>query len=103
MKYQYCKIQCKVVPANEVLHEITDQQLASIKHGFIQDEMKPTKHPIDGKYYTSKAAFRAITKAHGFEEVGTAYENGYAPERDLMREWDSYLNDIKREYKERLN
>ena len=35
----------------------------------ITDTMDPTEH-IDGKYYTSKSEFRAVTKAHGMVEVG---------------------------------
>lgn len=41
--------------------------------------MPLTKHPVTGEYYNSKSAFRAVTKAHGYEEVGTAYEKGYDP------------------------
>lgn len=33
------------------------------------DTMSPLEH-IDGKMYDSKAAFRAVTKAHGMVEVG---------------------------------
>lgn len=103
MRYQFCKVRQKVVPAHEVLHEVHESQLANIKHGYISDDMKPTRHPVDGKYYTSKSTFRAITKAHGFEEVGTAYDNGYAPEKDLDREWKGFMQGIKDEYKERLS
>ena len=35
----------------------------------ISDCMEPTEH-IDGKHYTSKSQFRAVTKAHGCVEVG---------------------------------
>lgn len=38
---------------------------------FIRDEMSETEHPCDGRSYTSKSAFRAVTKAHGCIEVGT--------------------------------
>lgn len=37
----------------------------------ISDAMAPTRHMCDGNYYTSKAAFRETTKAHGCVEVGT--------------------------------
>jgi hypothetical protein len=36
----------------------------------ISDEMPPTEQ-VDGRYYTSKAAFRAVGRAHGLTEVGT--------------------------------
>lgn len=37
---------------------------------FISDSMEPTRHMANGKYYTSKAAFRAATKAAGCIEIG---------------------------------
>lgn len=36
----------------------------------ISDEMPPTEQ-VDGHYYTSKAAFRAVGRAAGLTEVGT--------------------------------
>jgi hypothetical protein len=36
----------------------------------IADEMPETQHMADGKYYTSKRKFRAVTKSHGCVEVG---------------------------------
>ena len=35
----------------------------------ISDEMPPTEQ-VDGRHYTSKAAFRAVGRAHGLTEVG---------------------------------
>lgn len=35
----------------------------------ISDEMPETEQ-VDGRFYTSKAAFRAVGKAHGLTEVG---------------------------------
>jgi hypothetical protein len=35
----------------------------------ISDEMPPTEQ-VDGRYYTSKAAFRAVGRANGLTEVG---------------------------------
>jgi len=35
----------------------------------IGDTMPPTEH-VDGKFYESKSAFRAVTKAKGMIEVG---------------------------------
>ena len=35
----------------------------------ISDEM-PAIEQVDGRYYTSKAAFRAVGRAHGLTEVG---------------------------------
>jgi hypothetical protein len=36
----------------------------------IADEMPATQHMADGKFYTSKRKFRAVTRAQGFIEVG---------------------------------
>ncbi len=35
----------------------------------ISDHMPECEH-VDGKFYTSKSAFRAVTKANGLTEVG---------------------------------
>jgi hypothetical protein len=35
----------------------------------ISDIMDPTEH-VDGKYYTSKATYRAVSRAHGLVEIG---------------------------------
>lgn len=37
---------------------------------FIRDEMPETEHPCDGRSYTSKSAFRAVTKANNCIEMG---------------------------------
>jgi hypothetical protein len=36
----------------------------------ISDHMDPVEQ-VDGRFYTSKAAFRAVGRAHGLTEVGT--------------------------------
>ena len=41
-----------------------------IEFNFISDSMEPTRHMVDGKYYTSKKKFRNETKARGCIEVG---------------------------------
>lgn len=37
--------------------------------GVVTDSMPALQH-VDGKYYDSKSAFRRVTKAHGYIEVG---------------------------------
>lgn len=92
--FRYCQIQKKVVPVDEVMVEVP----ANVAHGYIPDEMKPTKHPLDGKYYTSAAKFRAVTKAHGREEVGNEWEE----DRDLEQTRDSAeFNGIRDHFRER--
>jgi len=46
----------------------------------ISDGMEPTEH-IDGKHYSSKSAFRAVTKANGMVEVGNDPARLKKPER----------------------
>jgi hypothetical protein len=62
--------------------EVSGEEQPQAKGQIINSEMPPTKHPITGEYYTSKTKFRAVTKAHGCEEVGTAYDNGWTPPKD---------------------
>ena len=97
-RFQWCPIQQKVVPTEEVMVIVP----TSSSPTFINDEMPPTKHPIDGQLYTSKAKFRAITRAHGFDEVGNEYEKGYEPERQLEKDFDRYIGGMKDEFRRRF-
>lgn len=82
--YQWCPIQKKVVPKDEVLHEFRG-------HHVIDDTMPLTKSPINGKlYFDSKSALRAHYKQNGMEEVGTSYEKEVDP-------WDLQTRDTERE------
>ena len=44
----------------------------------ISDDMPAAEH-VDGRFYTSKAAFRQVTRAHGLTEVGTEKLNRPKP------------------------
>ncbi len=46
----------------------------------ILDTMPPTAH-VDGRTYTSKSAFRAVTKARGYVEVGNDPARHKRPEK----------------------
>jgi len=75
--YQYCKIQNKVVPIEEIVREKYARDL------FIQDEMEPTRNPLNPKeIYTSKSRLRAAYRAAGAIEVGDAYDRGYIPDQE---------------------
>ena len=104
--FKYCKATKTVLPIHEARALDSDAdgsvRLASIAHGFIQDEMKATQHPVDGKYYTSQAKFREVTKSHGYEEVGNAYENGYNPEREAEKDYKNHIKGVNTEWKRRL-
>jgi len=50
----------------------------------ISDEMPATRHMADGQYYTSKAKFRAATRAAGCIEVGNETKALLAPRKPTM-------------------
>lgn len=74
----YCKEKGELVPKDEYLFDryIKKEHLhmtvgnEKVNVNYISDIMEPTRHMADGKYYTSKAAFRAATRAAGCVEVG---------------------------------
>ncbi len=59
-------------------------------HTVIEDTMKPALHPCTGEVIDSKRKFRAITKAHGCEEVGNErldyYKDRSRPDPKVERE-----------------
>lgn len=69
---------------------------------YIQDEMPATKHPMDGKYYTSQKKFRETTKAFGMVEVGDAYDRGYDPAVEMQKEKEKVINRQWNEFVERV-
>lgn len=96
--YKYCKVQCKVVPVDEVIDSEASLHI-------INDEMPPTRNPLNSKeIFTSKSKLRAAYRAAGVEEVGTAYENGYNPHKEKLREIESRNKaEFKRKFREYLN
>ena len=95
--YKYCKVQKKVVPIEEAISDVEAHTQ------FMIDEMPATRHPITGEYFTSKTKFRAVTKAHGYEEVGTAYDHGFEPgERERQDQHKATMSRIKEELRERI-
>lgn len=77
--YQYCHEQKKVVPIEEVKRRVQ----SNARDLFIQDEMEPTRNPLNPKeVYTSKSKLRAAYRAAGAVEVGDAYDKGYIPDRE---------------------
>lgn len=103
MRFQYCYAQKKVVPAHQVQQGRYDAEAVPALHKFSSDEMPPTKHPVTGEWYTSKARFRAVTKAHGYEEVGTAYDNGFDPSARLRAEEREGDRRLSKRFREVLN
>lgn len=62
----------------------------------ISDEMPPTRHMVDGRYYTSKAKFRATTKAHGCIEVGNETGTLLKPRKTIELDRGQRRHDIRR-------
>lgn len=77
--FQYCPIAEKVVPVAEVQRRVQ----SNARDLFIQDEMEPTRNPLNPKHiYTSKSKLREAYRAAGAIEVGDAYDKGYIPDRE---------------------
>jgi hypothetical protein len=96
--FQYCPVQQKVVPIEEVQKERFARDL------FIQDEMEPTRNPLNPKeIYTSKSKLRAAYRAAGAVEVGDAYERGYTPEREQQRSEKQLIDKFMKNLRERYN
>lgn len=105
-RYVVCKTNGQVMPIQEARkldRAEPERRLANISHGYIPDEMPPTESPIDGTVFTSKKALRTQYKQHGYEEVGTAYENGYEPEKEAEKDMRNHSRNIMDEIKERMN
>ena len=98
--YQWCAVQEKVVSVEEVMVRVH----ANAAHNFIHDEMPPTRNPLNSKeIYTSKSKLRAAYRAAGAEEIGTEFERGYDPEKDVKRREQQVVSNLMRQVKERLN
>lgn len=96
--FQYCHVAGKVVPIEEVKREYQ----SNARDLFIQDEMPPTRNPLNPKeIYTSKSKLRAAYKAAGAIEVGDAYDRGYIPERESGASGDRLTNKLKAQMIER--
>ena len=62
----------------------------------IRDEMDPTRHMADGRYYTSKAKFREATRNAGCVEVGNELKTVTQPRRPVQMSRDQRGNDIRK-------
>lgn len=81
--------------------EVVDRETAPPLHvsssafSAISDEMAPTRHMADGKRYTSKAKFRAATRAHGCIEVGNETAHLLKPRKAIPLDRGKRVADIK--------
>lgn len=90
--FQYCPVAQKVVPIAEVQRRVQ----SNARDLFIQDEMEPTRNPLNPKQiYTSKSKLRAAYKAAGAIEVGDAYDRGYIPDRESGASEQRLISNIK--------
>jgi hypothetical protein len=78
------------------------QQLGEL-HYVISDEMPETRHMADNKYYTSKAKFRAATRAHGCIEVGNETATLLKPRKPAELDRRKRADDIRRSIYELRN
>lgn len=107
-RFKYCEAAGKVLPIDEARRlDATAQSEqkrahANIAHGYIPDDMPETKHPMDKKYYTSKSKFRETTKKFGLVEIGTAFDNGYDPEKDSGSDRAIKERQVNEKFKEKL-
>lgn len=98
--FAYCKVKQKVVPIEEVQREYQSKAVDL----FIQDEMPPTRNPLNPKeIYTSKSKLRAAYRAAGAIEVGDAYDKGYTPEKETRRSETQVINKLMSNLRDRLN
>lgn len=62
----------------------------------ISDEMDPTRHMVDGQYYTSKSKFRQVTKTNGCVEVGNEVQTLLKPRRPVQLSREQRRNEIRK-------
>lgn len=67
-----------------------------ITMNFISDTMEPTRHMANGKYYTSKKAFRAATKDAGCIEIGNDTKSLLKPRKKVKLDRRQRREDIKK-------
>lgn len=98
--FQWCPIKQKVVP----IEQIERQYQSYARDLYIQDEMPPTKNPLNPKeIYTSKSKLRAAYRAAGVIEVGDAYERGYNPSKSSAEREAKVVKNLMQQIKERMN
>lgn len=98
--FQWCPVQEKVVPVEEVQVRVH----ANAKHMFINDEMPPTRNPLNPKeIYTSKSKLREAYRAAGAVEIGDAYDRGYDPGKESKANEERIVRSFMKQVKERLN
>ena len=76
------------------VHMTVGNRLVNIYYN--SDEMPPTRHMINGKYYTSKKKFRDETRARGCIEVGNETKTLTKRRKPVKLDRRRRRNDIKK-------
>lgn len=103
-RYIWCKKTERMVPAEEYYFnrymEMGDKQATignqRVSMNYISDQMDPTRHMADGKYYTSKKAFREATKRAGCIEIGNETKYLQKPRKPVKLDRRKRREDIKK-------
>lgn len=98
--FQWCPVKQKVVPIEQVERRVQ----TNAKDLFIQDEMEPTRNPLNPKeIYTSKSKLRAAYRAAGAVEIGDSYDRGYDPQKESANREKQVVAKFMNNLRERLN
>lgn len=98
--FQWCPVKQKVVPIEQVERRVQ----TNAKDLFIQDEMEPTRNPLNPKeIYTSKSKLREAYRAAGAVEVGDSYDRGYDPQKGAESREKQVVAKFMNNLRERLN
>lgn len=80
--------------ASEHLH--MTQGNIKVQIYYNSDQMEPTRHMADGKYYTSKKKFRDATRAAGCIEIGNETKYLTAPRKPIKLDRRKRRESIKK-------
>ncbi len=72
------------------------KHISSSAPGVIRDEIEPTRHMADGKYYTSKAKMRSVNKDYNCVEVGNEISTLMKPRQRIELSREQRRNEIRK-------
>lgn len=104
--FVYCPIEDRLIPKEVRLMEdyLKKGHLHMTKPGsnekvslyYNSDHMEPTRHMINGKYYTSKKKYRDETKAHNCVEIGNETKTVLTPKKPIQLDRRQRRDSIKK-------
>ena len=103
-RYIYDSIQDRLIPSEEYYlnkyYKTAHLQMMNgntpVKIYYSSDEIEPTRHMANNKYYTSKKKFREATKAAGCIEIGNETSHMLKPRKSKVPDRRQRREDIKR-------